>query len=169
MQKRIIEINRQLTSNKYFPIIVLISINLIIASLIVTDYGESWDEAPRYRYAKISLNAYLNGNVVILSIDPTTINTREIRLLEKEAREVEPWVFVKLPEDLLEILRFIYEHNALGSKPNYTATGKELRISKPTVSKKIKLLVNTGYITENVRGRRKVLELTQKGLRLFVK
>ena len=76
---------------------------------------------------------------------------------------------MRLPEDLMEILRFIYEHNALGSKPNYTDIRQELSISKPTVGKRIKILINTGYVTENPRGRSKVLELTYKGMRLFLK
>ncbi len=112
---------------------------------------------------------YLKGNVVILSIDATTISAREVMLLGKEAMEVESRVFVRLPEDLLEILRFIYEHNALGSKPNYTDVRQELSISKPTVGKRIKNLVNTGYVTVNPRGRSKVLELTYKGMRIFLK
>ncbi len=112
---------------------------------------------------------HLTDNVVVLSIDPSTLNAREIRLLEKEGREVEPQVFVRLPEDLMEILRFIYEHNALGAKPNYTDIRQELSISKPTVGKRIKSLINTGYVTENPRGRSKVLELTYKGMRLFLK
>jgi uncharacterized membrane protein len=112
---------------------------------------------------------HLTDNVVILSVDPSTLNAREVRLLEKEGREVEPQVFVRLPEDLMEILRFIYEHNALGSKPNYTDVRQELSISKPTVGKRIKSLVNTGYVMKNVRGRSKVLELTYKGMRLFLK
>jgi PAS domain S-box-containing protein len=114
-------------------------------------------------------HSYLKGNVVILSVNPTTLSAREIRLLEKEGREVEPKVFVRLPEDLLEILRFIYEHNALGAKPNYSDVRQELSISKPTVGKRIKVLVNTGYVTVNPRGRSKVLELTYRGMRLFLK
>jgi PAS domain S-box-containing protein len=114
-------------------------------------------------------HSYLKGNVVILSVDPTTLSAREIRLLEKEGREVEPRVFVRLPEDLLEILRFIYEHNALGAKPNYSDVRQKLSISKPTVGKRIKVLVNSGYVMENPRGRSKILELTYKGMRLFLK
>ncbi len=112
---------------------------------------------------------YLKSIVVILSVDPATLSAREVRLLEKEAREVESRVFVRLPEDLLEILRFIHEHNALGSKPNYSEVRQELGISKPTVGKRIKILVNTGYVMENRRGRSKILELTQKGVRLFLR
>jgi len=65
MQKRIFHTFKRVISNKYFPIIVLIIVNLFVGSLIVTDYGESWDEAPRYKYAEISLNAYLDGKSVV--------------------------------------------------------------------------------------------------------
>ena len=52
----------KITAHKNFPILVLIGINIIVGLIIVTDYGESWDEIYRYEYAQASLDAYL-GNV----------------------------------------------------------------------------------------------------------
>ena len=52
-------------SHKHIPIIALLCINLVIGAFIVTDYGESWDEHLRYRYAENSINAYrgISGNL----------------------------------------------------------------------------------------------------------
>ena len=41
-----------------FPILIILLLNLGIAACIVPDYGESWDEAFRYRYGDRSLRAY---------------------------------------------------------------------------------------------------------------
>ena len=49
----------QLSRHNYFPVLLVICINVLIATFIVTDYGESWDEQFRYRYAAKSLAAYL--------------------------------------------------------------------------------------------------------------
>src|SRR3989304_7684585 len=52
----------KLISHEYFPIGLLITFFLIVGSFIVTDYGESWDEQLRYRYATNSLSAYLGAS-----------------------------------------------------------------------------------------------------------
>jgi PAS domain S-box-containing protein len=69
--------------------------------------------------------AYLSRHVIILSIDPSTLSTQELRLLEKEAMEVEPRHRANLPEDMLEILKFVYEQNSKGIKPSYTDIRKK--------------------------------------------
>jgi len=45
-------------AHEYFPIIVLLCINLVVGALLINDYGESWDEHLRYQYAENSINAY---------------------------------------------------------------------------------------------------------------
>jgi PAS domain S-box-containing protein len=112
--------------------------------------------------------ALLRGTIVILSLDPATISPRAVRLVEKEAREVDPRVVVRLSEDLLELVRLVYEQNVVGVKPNHAAIGRALGISKPTVRKRIHRLITTEYVTESVKGSSKVVELTEKGMRLFV-
>ena len=54
------------TAHKNFLILILIGINIVIGLIIVTDYGESWDEVYRYEYAQDSLGAYLGraGKVI---------------------------------------------------------------------------------------------------------
>ena len=67
------------------------------------------------------------------------------------------------------ILKFIYRQNTLGVKPSYSAVGKELAISKPTVRKRIGDLIATGYVREDIKGRNKAVELTERGRQLFWK
>src|SRR5512143_1976198 len=42
-----------------FLISLVLLANLLVGLRVVTDYGESWDEELRYRYARRSLNVYL--------------------------------------------------------------------------------------------------------------
>jgi len=111
---------------------------------------------------------YLKKQILIISIDPRTLAQEKMRLLEKEGREIELSFMVKLPEDLLEILRYIYKENNLGLKPSYSEIGKELKMSRPTVRKKMKILIANGYLIENTKGRKKIIELLEKGRRLFL-
>lgn len=113
--------------------------------------------------------AYFKRHVVILAIDPSILSKRELRLLEKETKEVEPTLRVRLPESLLEILRFIYMQNNIGVKPSYTDFGLELGVSKPTGRKRIRHLISAGYVRQSKRGNTKVLELTERGRVLFMK
>lgn len=47
-----------LTQKKYFPIIILILVNIIVGFWISRDFGESWDEESVHYYANTSTNAY---------------------------------------------------------------------------------------------------------------
>ena len=112
--------------------------------------------------------AYIGGNVVIISFDPATLDDNELNLIEKECSEIEPRLTKKkLHEKQQKILRIIYEDNLIGKKPTYTVIGQELGISKPTARKRIRVLISVGYIMESVKGRNKILELTEMGKSLF--
>ena len=110
---------------------------------------------------------YLNGPIVILSIDPSTLDSKEIALLEKEGNKVEPIHAKVLSDELFDILKFIYRQNTIAIKPSYVRIGKELKISRPTVRKRITILCFKGFVTEEIRGRNKAVGLTEKGRRLF--
>lgn len=75
---------------------------------------------------------------------------------------------IKLSEGLLNVLRYIYRKNNQGIRPVYTEISKELGISKPTVRKRVKSLITHGYIREDIIGRTKYLELTDKGWYTFL-
>ncbi|MFP4559579.1 MAG: DUF835 domain-containing protein, partial [Archaeoglobaceae archaeon] len=111
--------------------------------------------------------AYMKDHTIILSIDPQTLDEKESRLLEKECSPIEPRYMTKLPENLLDVMKLIFRQNKSGIKPTYTDVGKELGISKPTARKRIRRLVNHGYLVESTQGRFKLVEITEKGRELF--
>jgi len=112
--------------------------------------------------------AYLKQLTIILSMDSSTLSKRELRLLEKETSEIEP-MHRELPKDLLDVLRFVYNHNLVGTKPTYTDVRLEMDASKPTVRKKIRQLISAGYLMDNKKGMYKVVELTDRGKSLFAR
>jgi PAS domain S-box-containing protein len=111
--------------------------------------------------------AYISGCIFIFSIDPSTLNPMELRLLEKESKEVLPQQTIPLGDDLTEIMNFVYNQNLLGIMPSHTVLCRELDISKPTARKRIRNLVSFGFIREGKKGRTKVMELTEKGRTFF--
>lgn len=113
--------------------------------------------------------AFLKKFIVIISLDPQTVDRQTLRLIGKECNEVEPMHQSILSDDLLSVLRFIYKQNTIGIKPSYSVIAKEVRISRPTVRKRLNLLSSTGYVLENTRGNSKVMELTERGREMFYK
>ena len=111
--------------------------------------------------------AYLKGHVIILSLDPGTLGPMELRRFEKEALEIQTRTSTGLPGDMMETLKYVYQQNVVGVKPTMTGLCTELRLSRPTARKRIRMLVRTGHLLLSARGRTKVLELTEKGRRAF--
>jgi DNA-binding MarR family transcriptional regulator len=111
----------------------------------------------------------IQNHILIISFDPDVINKKELKLLEKETLEIETVYKSKLPVHFFNILKYIYQQNLMGLKPSYSDIGSELEMSKPTVRKRIRELVTTGYILEYEKGRNKIVELSSRGKNLFLK
>jgi len=113
--------------------------------------------------------AHHNGHIILLSVDPATLEAKEVRLLEKEGRQVEPLVRESVPEDLLETMKYIYEKNIAGVRPTLASVGRDLGLSQPTVRKRMRELLHLGYIVSHAKGSAKTLELTEKGRAVFLR
>ncbi len=113
-----------------------------------------------HRLAELSR---LRNHIILLSVDPATLTPREARLLEKEAQPIEPLIRESVAEDLLEAMRHIYERNISGVRPTLASVGRDLGLSKPTVRKRVRALLCTGYVISHSKGSGKTLEMTEKG------
>ena len=111
--------------------------------------------------------AYLANHIILLSIDSSTLREREKSLLLKELKFVETKIEGIIPEDLYEVLVYIYQQNMIGDKPTVSDIMQELHISRPTARKRIQALIDQGYMVETVKGRSKVHQITQKGRIIF--
>jgi len=112
--------------------------------------------------------AYYYGFIVIISLDPDMASKHKLMLLEKETSELGIKQRVNLSEEMMELLKFVYRQNNMGIKPTYTEIRKLLGISKPTVKKRVEFLTGKGFLTTRTKGRSKVIELTEKGWRVFL-
>ncbi|MFX1295068.1 MAG: PAS domain S-box protein [Promethearchaeota archaeon] len=111
--------------------------------------------------------AYFNKYIIILSIDPSIFKESEMNLIKKETKKFTPRQITKLPFKLLQVLRFIYVQNNLGVKPSFNNIKIKFNISYPTVRKRINQLLSYEYVKRIDSGKKKILQLTDKGNRLF--
>lgn len=111
--------------------------------------------------------AYIKNHVIVLTIDPVAVNKQQLLLLGKETRTVETRDAGHVPENLLEVVRFIHKENMMGIKPTYTAIASAIGVSRPTVLLRMKKLIASRYVLSIRNGRRKSVELTERGRRLF--
>ncbi len=106
---------------------------------------------------------YARKAILIISLDPETLNAQELSLLEKETSILEKRHEVRLSADLLDLLEFVNNRNRVGESPSYKQVGDEFRISRTTARKRIGELINKGLLIEKKSGRFKYLILTEKG------
>jgi predicted transcriptional regulator len=110
---------------------------------------------------------YISKNILIISIDPKTLTSQEISLLEEETHELKLKEYESLSYDLKEILKFIYQENRIGKKPTHTEVINKFNITRATLKKKLVQLENKGLILDIKRGKHKILEITEKG-KIFI-
>lgn len=110
---------------------------------------------------------FLNNNIILVSVDTTTMNPQEKKLLEKELKQLNNHKEELLPEEHYQLLKFIYQTNITGSKPTISDIITKLKISRPTARKRIVQLMNKDFIVEKTSGRSKLIEITPKGKSVF--
>ncbi len=128
---------------------------------------EGFERAVKIIY-QLSEIAYFSNLVILLSIDDSSLSEREITVLEKETLSIEPRSMARVSEEFLEILRYIFQQNNTGNNPSYSEVGEQLHVSRPTLRKRIKQLLATGYLVERKIGKTKSLELSSKGVAIFL-
>ncbi len=112
--------------------------------------------------------AYLSRAVVLISVDPGTLDERETNLLEKETSAVGVKGKAELTEELYTLLSFVYEQNLKGIKPSYRDVTKKMGVTRTTARKRVKILLGKGLLVEEKAGRNKFLSVSEKGKRLIL-
>lgn len=130
---RIIHWLRGLIAHTYFPIGMLIISNLAIGTLIVNDYGESWDEQVRMRYAEKSLYAYL-GDIRTLGDEKgafyvmvAKLGSEALRVIHPSWASIDAWHFMHFLSFQASLLFFYMTCLRFASK--WGATGATLLFS----------------------------------------
>ncbi|MFH1774658.1 MAG: response regulator [Methanobacteriota archaeon] len=110
---------------------------------------------------------YATKNILLISLDPASLEPHNLSLIEKEAQEIELKYKSDLTEDLSEIFRFIHGQNREGKKPSFKELCKIFGTTRITVRKKVNVLKEKGLVAVYPKGRYKVLEITEKGRELL--
>ncbi|WP_457555600.1 DUF835 domain-containing protein [Candidatus Pyrohabitans sp.] len=110
--------------------------------------------------------AYLSRALVLISLDPATLEQREVRLLEKETCSVRVKGEAELTEQLYEILSFVHRQNQRGVRPSYREVTRRLGVTRTTARRRIRQLLARGLLLEEKAGRSKLLRLSERGRRL---
>ena len=110
---------------------------------------------------------YIWNHIAILSIDPKTLDGKDMRILEKECDEIEPLYKTTLSPELFDMLKVIHEKSLKNVSSSYETIMKDLKITRPTIRKRMGTLVYTGYIIEERKGNKKSFLLTCKGEQIF--
>jgi PAS domain S-box-containing protein len=111
--------------------------------------------------------AYFGNNIIILSVDKDTVDQRQLKLLEKEAKPILLKSMEILNNKMLDMVLYILNQNKLGVNPSYSSIGKELAMTRPTVRKNVRFLEANKYVIVHRKGRNKKLEITDKGKKLL--
>lgn len=127
---------------------------------LLTKHG--FDEVIRF-LVRLNDRIAVTNALLLVSIDPSTLNQRELSLLEKELKEVPISVTAAVPEELLRIVSFIVNQKKMGRTATYKDVGKHFNITAPTTQKKLKELEEKGLIRVVKQGRNKLLEVTPEG------
>lgn len=72
-----------------------------------------------------------------------------------------------LPEKMIALLGFVHAQEKLGKKPSHRDICIGLNVTRNTARKRIRYLAGRGFLAETKSGRKKLVELTQKGKKLF--
>ncbi|MDI6655723.1 MAG: DUF835 domain-containing protein, partial [Candidatus Hydrothermarchaeota archaeon] len=110
---------------------------------------------------------YATKNILLISLDPASVELHNLSLIEKEAQEIELKYKSDLTEDLSEMSRYIHGQNREGKKPSFKELCKNFGTTRITVRKKVNALKERGLVAVHPKGRYKVLEITEKGRELL--
>jgi PAS domain S-box-containing protein len=108
----------------------------------------------------------LNKGILILTLDPSLLSETELKLLKMECGSIRVKE-VAIPDEMYEILRFIYSKNRVGQRPSIKDVMTNFNITRNTAKKRVGYLAEKGLIRIIKDGRMKVLELTEGGKEVF--
>jgi len=104
----------------------------------------------------------LNKGILVAVSESGMLSERELKLLKMECGVLKSKK-VDLPEEMYELLRFVYSKNRFGEKPSIKDIMSSFNITRNTAKKRVSYLVEKGLIKMIKDGRMKVLEVTEDG------
>lgn len=108
-------------------------------------------------------------SIFLLRVNPSTINAQQLSVLNEEFDKIpsQKTSNIQIGEELFEILEYIHKENIMNKIVTYSRIGSMFNISKVTVKKRIELLLDIGLIYVQKQGKRKVLNISEKGINIL--
>ncbi len=109
--------------------------------------------------------------IIILSLNPETINKTELRLIEAETIDLldkDLKKGIELSELEYEILKLINERNVKNRLVSFKDITNNFKITKPTTRSKVNKLLSKGLINVEQNGRVKSIKITSAGRRMII-
>jgi len=110
----------------------------------------------------LSDEALVNNAILMLNVNPETLTSHQLSLLEQELKEIsgkEANAGSELPDDLEEILIFVNNSD----KITFKKVSKEFSITKTTTRKRINKLEEIGLVVVKKNGRNKIVKISEEG------
>jgi PAS domain S-box-containing protein len=105
----------------------------------------------------------IKESIAFITIDPATMEKKELAFLMNECNEMEPYYKSNISEDLYLILKAVQRKNIMHVDATLNGIEEELNISRPTARKRVNQLIAFGYLIEKKNGREKTYNLSDKG------
>jgi len=105
----------------------------------------------------------IKESISFITIDPATLEKKEIAYLSNECSDMEPYYKSNISEDLYMILKVVQRKNIMHVDATLNGIEDELKISRPTARKRVNQLIAFGYLIEKKNGREKTYSLSDKG------
>ncbi|WP_230972395.1 PAS domain S-box protein [Archaeoglobus neptunius] len=103
----------------------------------------------------------LNKGVLVVVSDSDLIGENEMKLLRMECAVIKA-KDIELPNEIFDVLRYIYSKNRMGIRPSIKDVMSNFNITRNTAKKRITHLIDKGLIKIIKDGRLKTLEVTDE-------
>lgn len=140
--------------------------NVILLDLDYILIKNRFDEVLEFVQKVKDVFYLLRKGIIILVVDPILLDEKKLNLLKKECSVIKS-KRVELPENVYEVLRYIYMQNRIGEKPSIKDVMKKFNITRNTAKRRIGYLNERGMLNIIKDGRLRVLEVTESGREIF--
>jgi len=130
----------------------------------------SFNEFIKYLY---NINDIIAKNraIIFVRIDPSTIDSNQMGLLENEllilpSQKTEDLI---IEDDLFDIVKYIYEQNKLNAVVSFKKVMNQFKIAYVTAASRLDSLEKTGLVFFKKQGKIKAIYITEKGKNLLNK
>ena len=151
-------------SSKHFrPVVLFDRIDYLLSNF-------SFEKVIKALY-KINDIIALNNAILMLRLNPTIINKRQLAIIEEEMKKLpgQKVENIKLEDELYDILTYIYKQDKRNILVSFQKVSREFSISKTTTAKRADSLKEKDLIFIKKRGKAKTMHVSEKGKTLLHK